>query len=462
MVMGSMIGAGVFTLPQRFGIAGGVLGGLTAWVVAGVGFLFLALVFQELAIRKPKLDAGIFAYAKAGFGDYVGFNSAFGYWASAAAGNAFYWVFIFTTVGRAFPAFGKGNTILAVAVSSICVWLFAWLVAQGVRQAATINRVLTVVKIVPILIFIVVVGIAAIGVYSGQFRLNLWGYEQPSVATLFGQAKATMLAITFTFLGIEGAVVYSRYAKRREDVGRATVLGFLGVLAIFALVTMVSYGVVPRQHLASIGQPSVATVFEFVVGRWGSVFMSLGLILSVLGAYLAWTLMAAEILFIPATDKDMPAFLRRENSAGTPIAALILTSALVQIYLIVTLLSEDALNFMLDLTAALSLIPYLLAAGYALKLAVSREGYEQGRSVIGPLVLAGLATIFTLFLLYAAGVKFILFASIIAAIGTVLYVWARRENKQRMFTPFELVLCVLIWIGAIVGVVSLSTGAITI
>lgn len=116
MVVGSMVGAGVFALPSRFGSATGVFGALIAWTLAGVGMLMLAFVFQNLAIRKPKLDSGVFAYAKAGFGDYIGFNPAFGYWASAVVGNCFYWVFIMTTVGRAFPSLGEGDTLLAVAI----------------------------------------------------------------------------------------------------------------------------------------------------------------------------------------------------------------------------------------------------------------------------------------------------------------------------------------------------------
>ena len=124
MVVGSMIGAGVFSLPARFGSATGVVGAIIAWIIAGVGMLMLAFVFQTLAIRKPHLDAGIFAYAKAGFGDYIGFNSAFGYWASACVGNTFYWVFIMTTLGAAIPALGKGDTILAAALSTVGVWIF--------------------------------------------------------------------------------------------------------------------------------------------------------------------------------------------------------------------------------------------------------------------------------------------------------------------------------------------------
>src|ERR1051325_11684723 len=128
MVIGSMIGSGVFLLPRRFGAETGVLGAIIAWTVAGAGMLMLAFVFQRLATRKPDLDAGIYAYARAGFGDYVGFNSAFGFWASACAGNTSYWVLIMATLGSLFPALfptlGDGSTVIAVVISSIGVWLF--------------------------------------------------------------------------------------------------------------------------------------------------------------------------------------------------------------------------------------------------------------------------------------------------------------------------------------------------
>lgn len=119
MVVGSMVGSGVFLLPRRFGTETGVFGAIIARTIAGTGMLMLAFVFQRLAVRKPDLNAGIFAYAKAGFGDYVGFNSAFGYWASACAGNVSYWVVIMTTTSALFPALGTGDTVVAVLVSSV-------------------------------------------------------------------------------------------------------------------------------------------------------------------------------------------------------------------------------------------------------------------------------------------------------------------------------------------------------
>jgi arginine deiminase len=181
-----------------------------------------------------------------------------------------------------------------------------------------------------------------------------------------------MLITVFVFLGIEGASVYSRMARKREDVGRATVIGFLSVLSVFALVTLVSYGVMPQSELAGVSQPAMAAVLESIVGPWGSIFIRVGVIVSVLGAYLAWTLMAAEVLYIPAKTDDMPRFLARTNRHGAPMPALVMAAGLISLLLVALLFAADALDFMLDLTAALSLIPYLLAAAYALKLTATR------------------------------------------------------------------------------------------
>ncbi len=460
MVVGSMIGSGVFLLPRRFGTETGVLGAIIAWTIAGLGMLMLAFVFQRLATRKPDLDAGIFAYAKAGFGDYVGFNSAIGYWASACAGNTSYWVLITATMSAVVPAFGAGDTVLAVVVSAIGVWLFASLVMRGVKDAAVINYIVTVAKVLPILTFIV---IAAIAFKADVFADNFWGGEEGySLSAIWDQATGTMLITVFVFLGIEGASVYSRMARKREDVGRATIIGFLSVLSVFALVTMVSYGVMPQGELAGVSQPSMAAVLESVVGPWGSIFIRVGVIVSVLGAYLAWTLMAAEVLYIPAKSEDMPRFLARTNSHGAPVTALVMAAGLTSLLLVALLFAADALDFMLDLTAALSLIPYLLAAAYAVKLTATRETYENGKSLATDMLIAGLATVYTLFLIYAAGPDKLLLSCVLYAPAAALYFKARRERGLRVFRPAEAVLFGVILLGAVAGVVSLATGAIEI
>jgi arginine:ornithine antiporter/lysine permease len=453
-----MVGAGVFSLPRRFATETGVYGALIAWAIAGAGMLMLAFVFQSLAVRKPHMDAGVYAYAKAGFGEYLGFFSAFGYWASACVGNVTYWVLIMSTLGALFPALGNGDTPLAMLLSTAGIWAFYLLIRRGVQGATNLNRIVTAAKLVPILVFI---ALCVFLVKPQVFIDNLGG--GPDVGSLFDQVKGTMLVTVFVFLGVEGASVYSRYAKRREDVGRATVLGFLSVLAIFASVTVVSFGILPRAEIAQLRQPSMAGVLEAAVGPWGAWLVSAGLIISVLGAYLAWTLMSAEVLFVAAKDRDMPRFLSRTSAANVPASALLMSTVLVQVVLIVTLLSEDAFNFALNMTSALSLFPFLLAAGYALKLVVTRETYaERPGGWRRDLVVAGLATLYTTFLLFAAGPKYMLLSFVIYAPGTILFVVNRREQGRRLFVGYEVVILVVSVIGAVVGVGGLVTGAITV
>jgi arginine:ornithine antiporter/lysine permease len=235
------------------------------------------------------------------------------------------------------------------------------------------------------------------------------------------------------------------------------------VFAIFASVTIVSYGVLPYSEIAELRQPSMAGALEAAVGSWGKGFVSIGLVVSVLGAYLAWTLMAAEVLFVAAEDDDMPRFLGRTRGADVPFAALLLTTILVQVVLVVTLFSEDTFNFALDLTSALTLIPFLLAAAYALKLALTRETYnEQPEGRGRELVVGALATLYTAFLLFAAGPKFVLVSFIIYAPASVLFVMARREQRRQLFSPAELVILAVSVVGAIVGVVALAAGWISI
>ena len=332
------------------------------------------------------------------------------------------------------------------------------------KEAAVINRIVTVAKLVPILFFIV---LCLFYLDPSVFADNFRGGDD--IGDLYTQVRGTMLVTVFVFLGVEGASVYSRHARRREDVGRATILGFVSVLCVFASVTIVSYGILPYAEIADLRQPSMAGVLEAAVGQWGSVFISVGLIVSVLGAYLAWTLMSAEVLFVAAKDKDMPEFLERSDENDVPGPALFMTTVLIQVMLLITLFSEDAFNFALDLTSALSLIPYILAAGYSLKLSTSGESYgddaPDGVARSGrrrQLVIAAVATLYTAFLLVAAGPKFILVSFIVYAPATVLFVMARREQGKQLFSSKELVILAVSVIGAASGVIALATGAVTI
>jgi arginine:ornithine antiporter/lysine permease len=459
MVVGSMVGAGIFSLPSTFAGATGPFGAIIAWLIAGTGMFMLARVFQTLAERKPHLDAGVFAYAKEGFGDYPGFLSAFGYWMGSCIGNVSYWVLIKSTLGAFFPVFGDGNTVIAIVVASLGIWLFHIMILRGTEEAAVINSVVTVAKVVPILVFILLLIFAF---RLDQFSVNLYGGNLPG--NVFDQVRATMLVTVFVFLGIEGASVYSRFARERADVGRATVLGFIMVTLLMVLVTLLPYAVLERADIAGMRQPSMAQVLEAVVGPWGAVFVSTGLIVSVLGAYLAWSLICAEVMFAAARNQDMPALFAHENANRVPSVALWATNIVVQAIVITTYWSRDAFALMLSLTSAMALIPFLLVAGYGLMLSNRGETYEvRPEERRRDLIIAVIATVYTAFLLYAGGLKFILLSAVLYAPGTALYVWARREQGKPVFTSiWDWLIFGLAVLGAIIGIRGLVTGTITL
>lgn len=458
MVVGGMVGAGIFSLPRTFANATGPLGAVIAWLIAGTGMYMLARVFQALAERKPDLDAGVFAYAKAGFGDFPGFLSAFGYWIGSCIGNVSYWVLIKSTLGAFFPVFGDGNTVVAIAVASVGIWLFHFMILRGVQQAAFINSIVTVAKVIPILIFILILVFA--------FKLDLFSanlYGGGLEGSIFEQVRATMLVTVFVFLGIEGASVYSRFAKERADVGKATIMGFIGVTGLMVLVSMLPYAVLQRADIAGMRQPSMAAVLEAVVGHWGAIFVSVGLIISVLGAYLAWSLICAEVLFTAAKTRDMPVLFARENKNKVPANALWLSNIIVQLLVITTYFSNDAFALMLNLTSAMSLIPYLFVAAYGFMISKRGESYQlRPQERQRDLIMAAVAVIYTVFMIYAGGLKFILLSAVLYAPGSLLYIWARREQGKRVFGTVDWIIFIVAVVGAVIGIHGLATGSITI
>ena len=459
MVVGGMVGAGIFSLPRTFANATGPLGAVIAWLIAGTGMYMLARVFQALAERKPDLDAGVFAYAKAGFGDYPGHLSAFGYWIGSCIGNVSYWVLIKSTLGAFFPIFGDGNTVVAILVASVGIWLFHFLILRGVQQAAAINKIVTIAKVIPIVLFIVILFFAF---KLDLFSANLYGGDLKE--GLLEQVRATMLVTVFVFIGIEGASVYSRYAKERTDVGWATIVGFIGVTGLMVLVTLLPYAVLQRAEIAGMRQPSMAGVLESVVGPWGSVFVSVGLLVSVLGAYLAWALICAEVMFAAGKSKDMPQAFAKTNANGVPHVAMWWTSIIIQVIVISTYWSRDAFSLMLNLTSATSLIPYFFVAAYGLMIARRGETYEvRPQERQRDLIIAGIAVLYTIFMLWAGGLKYILLAAILFAPGTILYYIARREQGKPVFgSTSDWGLFAVIVLAALYGVYGLATGAIAL
>ena len=458
-----MIGSGIFALPSQ--MAGSAAAGplLIGWGITGVGMLMLAFVFQTLARRKPEVDGGVYGYARAAFGDYLGFTSAWGYWVSAWVGNVGYLVLLAATLGYFFPGYGDGNTLLAIATASAVLWVVHFLALNGVHQAAFVNTLVTIAKVVPIVTFI---AIAAVGFRAGLFTADFWGQttliDGAGLGSTLDQVKNMMLVTVWVFIGIEGASVYSQKATNRSDVGKATVIGFLGVLALLLAVSLLSYGLMAQAEIAGLSDPSMAELMENEVGAWGAAFISIGLLVSLLGALIAWVLLSVEILRLPAQQGVLPKALGRENAHGSPAAALWLTNVCVQAMLVWTLFNSSTYTQLIYLASSLILLPYLWSAAYQVMLAVRGETYEGGRGRNRDLAVGGVALAYAVWLVYAGGWQYILVAGLFYLVGTALFVWARKETKQVVFTAVEKVLVGVVAILSVVAVVGLVQGFVSV
>ncbi|AZD17530.1 MULTISPECIES: arginine-ornithine antiporter [Pseudomonas] len=460
LVVGSMIGGGIFSLPQNMAASADVGAVLIGWAITAVGMLTLAFVFQTLANRKPDLDGGVYAYAKAGFGDYMGFSSAWGYWISAWLGNVGYFVLLFSTLGYFFPLFGEGNTPAAVIGASLLLWAVHFLVLRGIKEAAFINLVTTVAKVVPLLLFVL---IALFAFKLDIFTADIWGVKNPDLGSVMNQVRNMMLVTVWVFIGIEGASIFSARAEKRSDVGKATVIGFITVLLFLVLVNVLSLGIMTQPELAKLQNPSMAAVLEHVVGHWGAVLISVGLIISLLGALLSWVLLCAEIMFAAAKDHTMPEFLRRENANHVPVNALWLTNAMVQIFLVITLFSASTYLSLIYLATSMILVPYLWSAAYAVLLAVRGETYEAALAERKKdLLIGSIALLYAIWLLYAGGVKYLLLSALLYAPGAILFAKAKRELGKPIFTNVEKLIFAAVVIGALLAAYGLYDGFLTL
>ncbi|HTN64322.1 MAG TPA: arginine-ornithine antiporter [Devosia sp.] len=458
LVIGSMVGSGVFSLPQNMANGAGPLAVIIGWGITAVGMLALVFVYQSLAMRKPALDAGPYAYARAGFGEFVGFNSAWGYWISAWVGNVSYAVIVFSALSYFFPAFGEGNSWQAIVGASILLWLIHALILVGVRQAALVNLFVTVAKIAPIVLFI---GVIVVAFKVDIFSIDFTGLGNADLGSITDQVKSTMLVTLWVFIGIEGASVLSARAERRKDIATATALGFFTCLALYALVSLLSLGILTQTELAALKNPSMAGVLEHVVGPWGAILINLALVVSVVGAFLSWTLLAAEIPHAAARDGSMPKIFGQASARGVPVVSLTVTNLLVQAFLIVTFFAQSTYQALFYIASTAILVPYIFSGAYAAKLAMTGESYKTGEPRNLALFLGALATVYGLWLVYAAGPAYLFMCALLYAPGIIFFAWARREAGQQIFKPWELALAIALVAAAILAAYQMWTGVIS-
>ncbi len=448
LVIGSMIGAGVFSLPQNMAAVASPAAVIIGWMITGIGMIFLALSFQYLSQMKPHIESGVFGYAQAGFGDFIGFCSAWGYWLSAMLANVSYLVIVFSTLGMFFDTpelvlFGEGNTWLAIAGSSVLLWSVHHLVLRGVQTAAIINLITTVAKLVPLFIFIIATFIAF---KWDTFVFDFTGLHFGEQHDLLSQVKGTMLITVWVFIGIEGAVVVSSRARHRKDIGRATILGLLTALSIYVFVTLLSMGVISTEALAQLQNPSMAKVLTHVLGPWGGVLIGVGLLVSVCGAFLSWTVLASEAPYLAAKSNMFPRAYTEQNAAGSPVKSLKLTNICVQLSLFFVVFAGGTYDTLLAIASEMILVPYFLVGAYTLRVAIEQKNR-------GKLLIVGIcATLYGLWLLYASGLNYLLLSALLYLPGLYFYVKAKREQGVSAFLGKEKAAAGLLTVAATLAV----------
>ena len=206
----------------------------------------------------------------------------------------------------------------------------------------------------------------------------------------------------------------------------------------------------------------MAGVLEKVAGPWGASLMNLGLVVSVLGAFLSWTLLAAEVPFAAAKGGTMPSALATENTKRAPVVSLWVTNGMVQIVLLGTYFYSATYTGLFTIASAAIMVPYVLSGAYALKLAVTRESYASSEPTVRDIGIGLIATAYGLWLVYAAGPKYLFLCAMLYAVGIAVYLWTRNERNEPMFKGIELPLAGALGVAGVVAAYLLWSGGLSI
>lgn len=463
MVISSCIGSGVFAITgQLAGVAspGAVL---IAWLIVGVGFLALAFSLNNLTEKRSDLH-GIFSYADAGWGPLAGFISGWGYWLSAWLGNVAFATMMMSTIGYFYPAFLPGNTIPCIIIASIVMWALTYLVIRGVESAAFLNAIVMVCKVAAIAVTLIFgIFLFNAGIFTADFWGNVYdnavaaGQYGPDAAPLGGvgtQIFNCMIIMMWCFVGIEGASVVSSRAARKTDVGKATLIGFICLMLIYVGASVLPYGYMSSTEVAALDYPALVYVFSSMAPGWGGPFISIAIIISILGSWLSFTILPAETTSEMADCKLLPASWGKLNSHNAPSMSLLIVGACTQAFLIVLLFSADAYDFAFSMCTVAIVITWAFAAAYQAKWGVQNKNMVQ--AAIG-FVAVAFQVIGVLF----NGWSFLLLTCVGYIPGFFIYVKARKDYGNAITMGEKVCMGVVSALG-VLSLVLLAMGVISI
>jgi APA family basic amino acid/polyamine antiporter len=433
LVIGTVIGAGVFTMPAV--LAGAGTSSLAVLAVIAVGALVLAVLFGQLTRRVPNSDGGLYAYARHEFGDFAGYLTGWCYWVQAWAGNAAIvssWVFYVDALFGIRPS-ALGNWGIAL----LGLWIPAAVNLAGIRQTAWLQNLTVVLKYLPLL-FVGVVG----WFFVSKANFGAFNASGGSLYSAIGIAAGVAL---FSFIGVETAAITAKRVKDpRRNVGRASLLGTGAAAIVYLAVSAAVMGLVAHRALVNNGAPFV-NAFQaiFPHGAWAGKLVAALAATSGFGALIGWTLVTAEVSRAPASDGLFPRPFGWTDRRGTAWFGVVVAAALPSLLMLWRYTTSSGLTvftYLVDLTVVTVAIPYLFSACAQLTYLVARRRPVQRWLLARDLAISVAAALFSLWVTFAAGYSAVYQAMVVVLVGIILYalIRAHEENTGQVPAPADL------------------------
>ncbi|MBW2524704.1 MAG: amino acid permease [Deltaproteobacteria bacterium] len=419
LVIGNMIGSGIFLLPAALAPHGGY--SLIAWLITSAGAVVLALVFGRLARRIPRAG-GPYAFAREGFGDFAGFFMAWGYWISIIATNAAVASALVSYLTVFWPAL-SGVPTLAMGAVVGTIWILTLLNASGIRNGGVIQVVTTVMKLVPLVL------IGTVGLW--YVRPEAFSLELAPERTALSSINAAVALTLWAFLGFESATIPAEnVADPKRTIPRATVLGTCITAVVYIASTVVVVGVLPTDVAARSAAP-FADAGRAMWGGWAAYVMGLGAIVSCFGALNGWILIQGQIPMAMARDGVFPKLFARTRPDGTPATAIVISSVLATLLLLFSFSGTlvELFTKTILLATLTSVVPMVFASLTELKLVLGQGSDEAAarprRPSVGSILLPIVGFAYALWAIIGAGQETVYLGFLLLLAGLPLYVWLR-------------------------------------
>lgn len=419
LVVGNMIGSGVFLLPAALAAYGGI--GLLGWLGSSTGAIALALLFSNLSKIIPNALGGPYAYTRSGLGDFAGFLVAWGYWISIWCTNAAIAV-TFVSYSTVFFPILATNSLLAVGTGLGAVWLLTWVNTLGVKQAGRVQIITTVLKLTPLLLVSIV----------GLFYMDIDNFSPFNVSSVsnFTAITATATLTLFAFLGLESATIPSGDIHEPEKtIPRATMIGTILTILVYVLGSVAVMGMIPALELKNSNAP-FADAAALIWGDSARYWVAAGAIVSTFGALNGWILLQGQMPRAASRDHLFPEIFKRENKNGSPALGIVISSVLISALMMMNFTKglTDTFTFMVLLTTVAVLVPYLFsAASYGVILLQNKFWRSES---ISKIVLAAVALVFSLWAIVGSGQETVYWGFIAILSGIPFYVWMKRTKEE--------------------------------